>query len=106
MMVITNPAMVVWLIRVQTAQNNVQEEYLKHVPVVYGLVAQSVLQIRYVVAAIAQHVHPVSMYMRIFAKMIVQQIVVHMTIHAPKIMRRLHARMVHVLIHAIPISVM
>jgi hypothetical protein len=91
---------------VQMAQSNAREEYHRRVPVVYGLVAQSVLQIRFVAEVIVQHVHPVSMFMKILAKTIARQIAVRMEVHAPKTMPRLHVRMVHVLIHATPISVM
>jgi hypothetical protein len=69
-MVITNPAVAVFRMIAQMVKRNVQEEFRKHVQVVYGLVAQNALQIRFAAAAVVPHVLRVSMYTIIPAKTI------------------------------------
>jgi hypothetical protein len=67
---ITNPAAAVHQTPVQTVQHNALEEFLRRVPVAYGQVAQSVLQIKSVAVAVVQHVHLVSMFIKTRVKMI------------------------------------
>ncbi len=99
-------ATAVWLINARIAQSNVMGEPHRRVPAVYGMMAQHVQRIRFVAEAVVQPVLRVNMSMKILAKTIALQIVERMGIHAPKIMRRRHVRMAHVLIHAMPTTAM
>ena len=69
-MVITNPAILVWLINARIAQSNVMGEPHRRVPAVYGKMAQHVQRIRFVAEAVVQPVLRVSMFIRILAKTI------------------------------------